>query len=433
MQNQKLVGLSILLISTILLNACGESSEQDTSSKGSEQLNKISDQKNETNPASSTKKSAAKPLSNEPLSVKWKTGEMRIPDDVRLSDPSSSMSYVDGKMVKNDNIPLAEYLAKNGSITIRKGKDFFPEWSIEIDAENLKPDSIIRLNNQTTTLQITPAGEKLPVPSFLRNTNGLIKTGKLSNLGMPIQVDVKAGESNDGIYHIQGKSFATIGDIRIKDGKLDATYDSFRTMDLITRDYLKEKMELPALRLQHTQYTSDKNAKGESEGVEGLLVYSHKTAENEQALTRVHLLKQAEGWVADKILSPTELAYYSKKDSKKARDQMKVASYEKLESFLKEKKLNNHIDSSIRCSSTKDIGLCTATITVLENDEKTCTRKAYFFKKGEEWEFNKEVSPDLKIDYKTKMLVKDKRKAKNLKEYILNKSIGLMFGKCSMF
>ncbi|GAA0396202.1 hypothetical protein GCM10009133_01610 [Cocleimonas flava] len=427
MNKQRLGRLSILLLSAILLNAC-ELSYESTSPNDVEPT-----EAEAAKSKAETHKSAPKPISNQPLSIIWNNGEKRIPDDVRLSDPSSSMSFVDGKMVKDDAIPLIDYLAKNGKIEFRKGKDFFPDWALDIDVKNLKPDSIIRLSNQTTTLQITPAGEKLPKSTFLRNTNGVITTGKLSNLGMPINVDVKTGDAKDGIYHVQGKSFATIGDIRVKDGKLDRHYDSFRTLELVTRDYLKQKTGVSALILKHVQFSSDKNAKGKSEGVAGLLVFSHKTAEDQTALTRVHMLKQAEGWVADRILTPTELIQVSRKGKKRETDQMKVATYEKVERFLEEKKLNNHIDSSIRCRSTKEIGLCTANITVLENNEKTCTRKAYLFNKAKEWEFSKEVSPDLKIDYKTKQLVKDKRKAKNLKEYILNESMGLMFGKCSMF
>jgi len=426
----------LLFSSCLLLSACGDmSSGQDV--KGGFQ--KVS----YTKPSNAATKPVKKmQLPNQPLSISWPGKGKRTPDQVMLSDPREMISYVNGKVVKYDNVPLGEFLAKHGTITFRKGKDFFADWALDLNVGGLKPNSTFVLKRASVMLNVREDGDKIPKTKFLEDAQGIIKTGKLTELGMPIQVSFSTREKpfmnkpvKPGNYIVGGRAFATIGDIKVKDGKLDKHYDSLSTIIVVAKDYLKhaQKFAKDKFSIQHVLYSSDENEKGEREGVEGLVVLQKLPAKQ---LFRLRLLKQPEGWQVAEILKPWKLIYETKKNSKYTSDAMHLDVAKRVESLLKRKKLNNHINSDIACSYSNTMGLCAVKITLLKNDEKTCTKKAYWYKKkGKHYKFFKEVSPELSMDYVNKkhILVKSKRKSKSLKDYVLDKATGLMFGKCSAF
>jgi len=429
---------SVLFCSCLFLGACGESTHSEDASSGFQKAS-YSQNSNTEKQSNNIKKMK---LPDGPVSINWWGKGKRMPDSVKLTDPSTLISYENGKTIKYETMPIEKFLATHGNITFSKGDNIFPDWSLDINTNGLKPNSTIRLKNASAMLNVMENGEKLPKTTFMEDAEGLIRTGKLSALGMPIQVSFSTQEKNYNSkvkqaanYYVGGKAFATIGDIRVKGGKLDKSYDSMRTMILISKDYLKEtlgdQVSVEKLSVKHSSYSKDKNEAGEYEGVEGLIVLK-KSSDGE--LIRVHLLKKPQGWQAVEVLPSWKLLYSQPDNPKKARDLMKASVFKKTEALLKQKNITNHIDSSIYCNNTKKIGLCRSVITVLDNDEKTCTRKAYLFKKvNKQWKLQKEVKPDLKIDYKTHTLKKDKRKVKSMKNYVLNKAKGLMFGECSMF
>ena len=428
----------ILLSSCFLLSACGESPKTGNKQSG---FIKASFKM----PDNTVKKPLkSQHISNKPLSVVFPGLGKRMPDKVMLSDPREMVSYVKGKVVKHDNEPLEEFLAKHGTITFRKGKDFFADWALNITVQNLKPNSTIVLKRASGMLNVREEGDKIPKTRFLEDAQGIVKTGKLTELGMPIQISFSTREKpfmkrpvKLGNYIVSGRAFATIGDIKVKDGKLDRQYDSLSTIIIVAKDYLKQarqgKLAKDKFSVRHVTYSSDKNKKGERVGVEGLVVLQKIPGKQ---LFRMRLLKQPRGWQVAEILKPWKLIYENRKNSKYSSDVMHIDVAKRVETFLKRKKLNNHIDSEIACSYSDTMGLCAVKIALLKNDEKTCTKKAYWYKKkGKQFRFVKEVSPELIMDYVNKkhILVKSKRKSKSLKDYVLDKATGLMLGKCSTF
>ena len=428
-----------LLLSFLLLSACGDSSSKPEVSADFKKTSYTKPLNTSTQPIKNTQ------LSSAPLSIAWLGEGKRIPDKVMLRDPHKLISYVNGKVVKHDNEPLEQFLANYGTITFRKGKDFFADWSMELDVKGLKPNATIALNHASGMINIRKKGEKLPKTHFLKDAQGIIKTGKLTELGMPIQVGFSTREKPfmnkpvmPGSFIVSGKAFATIGDIQIKDGKLDKHYDSTSTIIVVAKEYLKqlnqEKLAKENFSVQHVEYSSDKNKKGEMEGFEGLVVLKKLKG---NLLYRVHMLKQPAGWQGAAILKPWKLLYPEEGKIKRSSDRMKVLVSKKVESFLKRKKIKNHIDSTVSCSYSKTMALCTAKISLLKNDnDKVCSQKAYWFKKKDKhYTFIKEVNPEMDMVYVNKkhVLAKSKRKVKSLKDYVLDKSTGLMIGKCGMF
>lgn len=286
------------------------------------------------------------------------------------------------------------------------------------------------------------AKQDLPTQNYLSHIKGTIKTGKLTTLGLPLQMQLAL--SNQAIpewdnlknspttqtYIIEGQGFATIGDIKIKDGELDKNYDSFRTISLIAKKFLENSIHTAPFTSHHTMFS-----KNNSIGVEALQVFSYQGKGKALKLVRVHLLKQADGWKVENLLEPWKLLDSRIEGSKKSSDELKVITSQKIESLLKNEQLNNHLYTTISCRQSKDKtqGLCSAKITVLQNEEKSCLTKAYSLKKDSAWALVKEVSPELTLEYKTGKLIPKKKKAPSLKEALLNKAIELVFKKCTLF
>lgn len=421
-----IANISLILLMGVSLTAC-----EDTMQKNSQGA-KVSYSESASTQANTAQKNSQTSLSKAPMSIQWVGSGKRIPEQIKLEDPADVSTYIDGKFVKATNMPLDKFIKKHGRITLRAGKDFFADWSIELNIEDLKENTTVELDNFNTKVVVEAKKPKqnLPTSINLNSVKGMLKTGKITALGMPVQMHVETKEMGKPPYIIDGQGFATIGDIKIKDNRLDKHYDSFKTIGIVAKYFVKDLERTTPFTSRHKMFSSDKD-----EGVEALQVYSYQDKNKQEKLVRVQLLKKAEGWRAMKVLEPWELLYSRKIGSKKHRHELDVATSKKIEALLKDEKIENHLDTSVFCNRSKDKtqGLCTAKVTVLQGDEKNCMTKAYLLTKKKDWEIVKEVATNLKFDYKTGKLVEKKKKKKSFEEKLFSKATGLLFGKCSMF
>ncbi len=416
----------IIFLTLILLLACDNKSNSNTDSQ----------RLNGTRPEPPSQQSPIQqsPIIEKPLQIRWK-GQLRIPDQIRLQDPTSITTYVNGKPVKLSNIPVEKFLKNHGEITLRKGKDFFADWSIQFTINNLSPNTTFRLNNTHAMAKIgvKKSHGNLPEVSYIYGIKGVVSTGEMSSLGMPLKMHIEIGPAGNALYQIDGSGFATIGDIRISQGKLDRSYDSFRTIQLIARGYLEHQL--------HQQNSSDLSAKyimirGEQENQEeALQVFSlPQKSSTKEKIVRVQLKKESGKWQPVKILSPWKLLYDYKTGSHKYADELIVLTANKMEQFLKAENIENHLNTDINCNLSKDQlkGLCKATLVVLSQGQKRCSIKAYLLAKESSWKIIKEVSSDLKLDYKTGKLVAGKNN-KSSKEEFIEGPAGIVLGPCNFY
>lgn len=409
------LNLGYIAFTCLFLTACGDSTQENPQNK------------TVSSSVASPSKAKAQPLlSKQPMSIHW-NGENRIPEQIKLEDPANTSTYVDGKFVKATTMPLKDFIKKNGKITLRKGSDFFADWSIELKVENLQENTTIELNdfNAKAIVSTKKPKHNLPKSTTLNSIKGTLRTGGISDLGMPIQMRVEAKEIGKSPYIIDGQGFATMGDIKIKDKRLDKHYDSFKTIRIIAKYFVKDIKRTTPFISRHVMFSRDKKI-----GVEALQVFSYQDKNKQDKLVRIQLLKKEEGWKPIRILAPWELLYSRKEARKKFTDELNVLTSKKIEALLKDEKIENHIDTQVSCRQSKDKtqGLCTAIVTMLQDNEKSCMTKAYSLTKNKEWELLKEVATNLKLDYKTGKLVEKKKKKKSLE-----KAAGLLFGKCSGF
>ncbi len=418
--------ISLITLFCLFLTACEDASRESSQDQKTEYRETVASQEKAIKNIPQAK------LSKQPLSINWSSKGKRTPEQIKLQDPEDTSVYVDGEFVKATDMPLDKFINENGRITLRAGKGFFADWSVEVDVDNLKTNTMVVLNDTNTKVKISTKKPKhnLPSSTNLNGVKGMLKTGRISSLGMPIQMHLEVKEAGELPYTIDGKGFATIGDIKIKNNRLDKYYDSFKTIRIIAKYFVKDIKRVTPFVSRHVMYSSDKNV-----GVEALQVFSYKDENKKDKLVRIQLLKKTEGWEPVKILEPWKLLYSRKESRKRHSDELNVITSKKIESFLKKEKVDNHLDTSVSCRQSKDKtkGLCTAKITVLQNNEKNCLTKAYSLIKQKDWKIVKEVATNLKLEYKTGKLVEKKKKKKSFSEKIISDVAGSMFGKCSMF
>ncbi len=416
-----LLRVSLVILTLFFLVACEDTAQKNT------QGQKVSYSKTDS---SQIKNQVS--LSSQPMSIVWSNQGKRIPEQIKLEDPANTSTYIDGKFVKATNMPVDEFIKNNGKITLRAGKDFFADWSIELDIENLMPDTTVELDDFNTKIKVSTKKPKhnLPSSTNLNSIKGTLKTGKISSFGMPIQMHIETKETGKPPYIIDGQGFATIGDIKIKNNKLDKHYDSFKTIRIIAKYFVKDIVHTTPFTSRHVMFSSDKDV-----GVEALQVFSYQDENKQDKLVRIQLLKKEEGWKPMKVLEPWKLLYSRKETRKKYEDEINVITSKEVESFLKAEKIDNHLDTSVSCRQSKDKtkGLCTAKITVLQDSDKNCLTKAYSLTKKKDWKIVKEVATNLKLDYKTGKLIEKKNKKKSFGEKLISSAAGVMFGKCSAF
>ncbi len=417
---------SLFVLSLVFFASCEDASQKNLPDQ------KVKNGEIVPNQQKNTSKTLQVNLSKQLMNIVWQNQGKRIPEQIKLEDPAETSIYINGEFVKATNMPIDEFIKKRGKITLRAGKGFFADWSVELDIKDLKASSVIELNdfNTKAKVSIKKPNNNLPSSTNLNSVSGTLKTGKISNLGIPIQMHLEAKEAGKLPYIITGQGFATLGDIKIKDSRLDKHYDSFKTIRIIAKYFVKDIKRITPFVSRHVMYSSDKNI-----GVEALQVFSYQDDNKQDKLVRVQLLKEEEGWKPVKILKPWELLYSRKEARKKYTDELNVITSKKIEVLLENGKIENHLDTNVSCKRSKDKtqGLCTAKITVLQGDEKSCMTKAYSLTKKKGWEIVKEVATNLKLDYKTGKLIEKKNKKKSFEEKLLGKASGLLFGKCFMF
>jgi len=155
---------------------------------------------------------------------------------------------VSGSM-QSSSFYIDQAILRDNTLTLRRGHDFFADASVEIrfrDESSLAGKKF----NWTSGYSADKPGIKLGRKA---NTNDLPKTvyldddyemklefGARESLGIPVSIRLKS--SKDGT-DIEGRAFATFGDLRVKNKVLNTHYDSFDLIDHLAREYIHAKYD----------------------------------------------------------------------------------------------------------------------------------------------------------------------------------------------
>lgn len=310
---------------------------------------------------------------------------------------------------------------ENGILTLRQGKDFFADRSIDIftfEDGSLDNKSIIVSSNTGfgsphLHLGVRKVNKNVPDKTVVMDGYEMeLSFGQAEKLGIPFSI--KLTVDKDPRTEVAGKYLATFGDIQPKGGEIDLTHDSFDTLGHVARKYLEPKY--PNVQFEKSfgaSYTSHGEADFPKVGFIGYEVNGNGVS---PSVIKVQLYKDENGWRVANELSESQIhqahpvGKYPTEHERSVQGHLAtVATALKLESDLNDQNMMPNVRAtSVNCYVTKNLdkASCRTMYAVRKKDDIDCTNKSYLVTRtAEKWNVEKEISDTEKVDYSSGELV----------------------------
>ncbi|MBD3642252.1 hypothetical protein NUW46_20220 (plasmid) [Marinobacter sp. MA] len=341
----------------------------------------------------------------------------RAPDEKKTQATMRTEDPVSGK-IRDVQFSVEQAILKSGTLELRQGSDFFADLSAEI-----------------VLFDDNPAGNGFKVPS---GGPGLVPhlrlKQKLEDQGVPdtqslmgnYQLDLVFGDSQPlGVpfsivltaeqhgTELRGSGFATYGDIKVIQGKLDTTYQSLDTLKLLAKRYTRRNYErLTVLNdFGTTLYTNGSaNPATAFVGLEAL------DGNDERRLVKLQFIMGQNGWeVANELeidqIHEAHPVLSELKGNLRTVEGAKVQSVagDRFEKELQARALVGRIrGTSVNCylSEAANKASCRAAGSLVNEGGYDCFRSFYLMTNdGPGWRYETDLEETQKVDYKTGQVV----------------------------
>lgn len=341
-----------------------------------------------------------------------------------MSQPPSTLTshqQIIGK-VRNTPFEIEQAILKNGTLTLRQGRDFFADVSVDIvtfEKEGLS-EKTFRFSKDSgqfkphIRLGIKVEGQNLPDEiTILEGYDLALIFGKEERLGLPFSIKFVSLENGT---NIEGSSFATYENIRVVDGALDLHWDSFETLEVLAQEFIELDNNVLTI---DSKFGVSYSSFGEDYPKEGFVGYELTTQNGEKRVAKIQLHKDENGWQAINQLAANQIHQAHPIVAKiegnlrtvEGRKATKVAAHV-LEDYLNEQKMTNNTRATrMNCYLTKtaEKASCEATYGIRSGDEIQCHNKNYLLARVEnKWGLVSEISDTQKVDYISGELVSKK-------------------------
>lgn len=323
--------------------------------------------------------------------------------------------------VRNTKFEIEKAIIDNGILTLRQGKEFFADVSVDIvtfenngmSEKTFSSSNLTNSPNPHIILNIKKEGQNLPDGITLMSDYELLLIfGERESLGVPFSirlVDLKSGTN------IEGKFFATYKDIQVVDGTVDPKADSFDTLDYLAKEYIKTQFGVIKLGerfgVSYKSYGDDEYPKSGFVGYE--------VDKGETSLIKIQLAKDESGWKVANELSANQIhqahpVVVDIEGNLRTVEGLKAttAAARKFESYLNDKALIGATRStSVRCYLTKTAhkASCRAIYGLKEKGNIECHNVNFLLSNdGQNWNFESEILDTQKVDYNSGELVTKK-------------------------
>ncbi len=320
--------------------------------------------------------------------------------------------------VRDTDFSLDQARIQNGVLKLRQGTDFFADVSVELflfsngklSGRTFSSSDPAAFSRPHVGLGVKREGDS--IPDQLNLTSGFeleLRFGQAESLGLPFSIRLTSADNGT---NIEGKSFATYGDIKVTNGVIDTSFDSLDTLKHLASTYLdtNEEFELG----QHFGITL--TAYGKDYPKSGFVGYEVTTKSNGQSVAKIQLAKDENGWrVANQLgLNEVHQAHpvfemiEGNPRTIQEREATKIAAQE-LERFLSKQGSASSIRSTrVRCRLTKtmDKASCRAVYGVKASNKVECESKNYLLANAKDnWQVESEILDNQRVDRKTGELV----------------------------
>lgn len=322
--------------------------------------------------------------------------------------------------VRNTKFEVEKAIIDNGTLTLRQGKEFFADISVDIvtfDNEGMSGKTFSSSDSTNSfkphiRLNIKKEGQNLPDGiTLISDYELLLIFGEKESLGIPFSIKLVALKNGT---NIEGKFFATYKDIRVVDGTIDLKSDSFDTLDHLAKEYIKIQYNDVKLGdrfgVTYTSYSDDYPKSG---------FVGYEVDAGKQSLIKIQLIKNERGWKVANQLNANQIhqahpVVVDIEGSLRTIEGLKAttAAARKFESYLNDQALMDATRStSVRCYLTKTAhkASCRAIYGLKENGNVECHNVNYLLSNdGKSWMFESKILDTQKVDYNSGELVSKK-------------------------
>lgn len=310
----------------------------------------------------------------------------------------------------------------NGTLTLRQGKEFFADVSVQIytfdhkgvEGKTFNSSTLNGASKPHVILSIKSKTESLPDSiTLLSDYDLILNFGKKENLGIPFSIKLVSKKHGT---HVEGKAFATYMDVKLVNGEVDVQLDSFDTLRYLAEKYIsKHNNQLKLGKSYDASYVNYSEDKRKS----GFVGYQATTTSGKEILVKIQLLKDDKGWrvvnqLSDKQIHSAHPVFTDIKGSMRTVENAKaeVVAAQKLETYLNEKNIIPMVRATkVNCYLTKaaDKASCRAIYGLKDKDAINCHDKNYLLANdGKGWKVESDILATQRVDYRTGKLITNK-------------------------
>lgn len=340
------------------------------------------------------------------------------------STPTRSDQPVAGQ-IRGSQFTMKQAILSAGTLELRQGSEFFADLAAEIVIFDENPAG------KTFTMPaegagITPhlrlkkklEGQNVPDQQTLMSDYQLrLVFGESETLGVPFTVELTAAKNQT---ELQGSGFATLGDIKVVDGKLDHHYQSLDTLRLLARQYAAENY--PDFTVDKTfgttLYTNgNANPATAFVGLEGL------ATDDQAIMLKLQFRMEVNGWelaneLASDQIHPAHPVLTGLEGNLRTVEGAKAehVAGQRFESHLQQQlMIGDTRGTSVRCYLTEsaDKASCRAAATLETSDGSECQRQNYLLaKQGSGWVYESDLLPTQSVDYESGKVIEGRGPSK---------------------
>jgi len=345
------------------------------------------------------------------------------------SEPSASADQKHGGpitgIVRGAEFNLDQAILSGGTLELRQGEEFFPDLAVEVvifdDTPRGKtftmPPAVNGISPQLRLKQ-KPEDQNVPDTEMVLQDYQLELTfGQSQELGLPVSIHLVVDQFETSLA---GEGFATYGDIKVVDGALDTDYESLDTLKILAARHVGAAY--PNLQVVK-DFGTTINVHGESTPSTGFVGLEARDSNGEIVVLKLQFRKDSSGWKMINQLRSNQIHQAHQTitemegglrtvEGVKAR----LVAGKAFETALIAEELMSQVrGTSVDCYLTEsaDKASCGGAANLVDGDSSECYRRFYLLENTPSgWQFQSELEPGQKVDYKSGEIVEGRMPSK---------------------
>jgi hypothetical protein len=355
-------------------------------------------------------------------SAEVESGNFSTAQTSSSSEPTVSLDQKHGAQItgkiRGAEFNLDQAIMSAGTLELRQGEEFFPDLAVEVVIFDDTPGG--------KTFTMPPAGQGISpqlrlkqkaedqnVPDtemVLQDYQLELSFGQGQELGLPVSIHLVVDQFETSLV---GEGFATYGDIKVVDGALDTHYESLDTLKILARRHVSAGY--PNLHVVK-DFGTTINVHGESTPSTGFVGLEARDSNGEIAILKLQFRKDSSGWEminhldSDQIHQAHQMITDIEGGIRTVEGvRARLVAGKAFEAALNAEELISQVrGTSVDCYLTEsaDKASCGGAANLVDGDSSECYRRFYLLENTPSgWQFQSELDPGQKVDYKSGEIV----------------------------